>query len=49
MSTTLNINDIKKLLEQQNDVLNYLKLDTNTSFDTQSILSYSKAPWGLSV
>ena len=43
MSTTLNINDIKNLLEQQNDVLNYLKLDTNTSFDTQSILSYSKA------
>ena len=43
MSTTLNINDIKNLLEQQNDALNYLKLDTNTSFDTQSILSYSKA------
>ena len=43
MSVILNINDIKKLLEQQNDVLNYLKLDTNTSFDTQSILSYSKA------
>ena len=43
MSAILNINDIKKLLEQQNDVLNYLKLDTNTSFDTQSILSYSKA------
>ena len=43
MSAILNINDIKKLLEQQNDALNYLKLDTNTSFDTQSILSYSKA------
>ena len=43
MSAILNINDIKNLLEQQNDVLNYLKLDTNTSFDTQSILSYSKA------
>ena len=43
MSTTLNINDIKNLLEQQNDALNYLKLDTNNSFDTQSILSYSKA------
>lgn len=43
MSTTLNINDIKKLLEQQNDVLNYLKLDTNTSFDTKSILGANKA------
>ena len=43
MSAILNINDIKNLLEQQNDALNYLKLDTNTSFDTQSILSYSKA------
>lgn len=43
MSTTLNINDIKKLLEQQKDVLNYLKLDTNTSFDTQSILGANKA------
>ena len=43
MSTTLNINDIRKLLEQQNDVLNHLKLDTNTSFDTQSILGANKA------
>lgn len=43
MSAILNINDIKKLLEQQNDVLNYLKLDTNTSFDTKSILGANKA------
>ena len=43
MSTTLNINDIRKLLEQQNDVLNHLKLDTNTSFDTKSILGANKA------
>lgn len=41
--STITYTDIENLLEQQKDIISYLKLDTNASFNTASILGVNKA------